>query len=346
MPTESTRQIPRISLHDWDNRKNEIQKEIMNAAENVGFFIIKDQDSPSKADIEEAFRISEFFFRLPEDVKSRTPFIREQNTGWEKRAQIRPSTNLPDQKESIQLQYHRRYDPTWPVVDDHIPDFHKTISGFMEKTQTVSMRILSCLAIGLGLEEDYFTKIHDIKSNEAMTTLRLLHYHESETRAIPDGHIRAGAHTDYDFLTLLFQRTGEDGLEVCPGRECYTSFGMSDIWTPVKANTGEIVCNIGDMLMSLSDDRLKSLFHRVRNPRTGESQRARHSIAFFNQPIRSAVIQGPLKKYPPITARDFILDAARRNYAQGEKEREDAIKSSKFQYPDNIRPGIIVSANA
>ncbi|KAF3256955.1 hypothetical protein TWF217_004888 [Orbilia oligospora] len=346
MPTESTRQIPRISLHDWDNRKNEIMKEIMNAAENVGFFIVKDQESPSKADIEEAFRISESFFRLPEDVKSRTPFIREQNTGWEKRAQIRPSTNLPDQKESIQLQYHRRYDPTWPVVDDHIPDFHKTISGFMEKTQTVSMRILSCLAIGLGLEEDYFTKIHDIKSNEAMTTLRLLHYHENETRAIPDGHIRAGAHTDYDFLTLLFQRTGEDGLEVCPGRECYTSFGMGDVWTPVKANTGEIVCNIGDMLMSLSDDRLKSLFHRVRNPRTGESQKARHSIAFFNQPIRSAMIQGPLKKYPPITARDFILDAARRNYAQGEKEREDAIKSSKFQYPDNIRPGIIVSANA
>ncbi|KAK6505126.1 hypothetical protein TWF481_007048 [Arthrobotrys musiformis] len=345
MGTES-RQIPRISLHDWDNRKSEIQREIMNAAENVGFFIIKDQDSPSKADIEEAFRISESFFQLPEDVKSRTPFIREQNTGWEKRAQIRPSTNLPDQKESIQLQYHRRHDPTWPVVDDRIPNFHKTISNFMEKTQTVSMRILSCLAIGLGLEEDYFTKIHDIASPEAMTTLRLLHYHESETRSIPDGHIRAGAHTDYDFLTLLFQRTGEDGLEVCPGRDCYTSFGMGDVWTPVKANTGEIVCNIGDMLMSLSDDRLKSLFHRVRNPRAGESQRARHSIAFFNQPIRSAVIQGPMKKYPPITARDFILDAARRNYAQGEKEREDAVKSSKFQYPDNIRPGIIVSANA
>ncbi|KAF3939397.1 hypothetical protein ABW19_dt0209798 [Dactylella cylindrospora] len=340
------RQIPRISLRDWENRKDEIQKEIMSAAENVGFFIIKDQDSPSVADIEEAFKASEAFFLLPDDVKRRTPFIKEENTGWEQRAQIRPSTNLPDQKESIQLQYHRRNDRTWPRVDSEIPNFHNTIAGFMEKTQKVSMRILSCLAIGLGIQEDFFEKIHDINSDEAMTTLRLLHYHESESRAIPDGHIRAGAHTDYDFLTLLFQRSGEDGLEVCPGRECYTSFGMGDAWTPVKANTGEIVCNIGDMLMSLSDDRLKSLFHRVRNPRTGESQKARHSIAFFNQPIRSAVIQGPKKKYPPVTAKDFILDASRRNYAQGEKERREAIMNSKFQYPDNGQPGIVVSANA
>ncbi|KAF3908602.1 hypothetical protein AA313_de0200080 [Arthrobotrys entomopaga] len=340
------RQIPRISLHDWEGRKNEIQKEIMQAAENVGFFIIKDQDTPSKADIEEIFRTSEAFFQLPDEVKGKTPFIKEQNTGWEKRKQIRPSTNLPDQKESIQLQYHRQQDQTWPRVDDQIPEFHRTVSGFMEKTQIVSMRILSCLAIGLGLEEDYFTKIHDINSNEAMTTLRLLHYHETENREIPDGHIRAGAHTDYDFLTLLFQRTGEDGLEVCPGRECYTSFGTSDVWTPVKASTGEIVCNIGDMLMSLSDDRLKSLFHRVRNPRNGESRKARHSIAFFNQPIRSAIIQGPLKKYPPVLAKDFILDAARRNYTQGEKERLEAVQSSKFQYPDSGQVGIILSANA
>ncbi|KAK6543081.1 hypothetical protein TWF694_007004 [Orbilia ellipsospora] len=346
MMASDSRQIPRISLHDWENRKNEIQKEIMHAAENVGFFIIKDQDTPSRADIEEIFKTSEAFFQLSDEVKGQTPFIREQNTGWEKRAQIRPSTNLPDQKESIQLQYHRRKDQTWPQVDDQIPDFHQTVAGFMEKTQVVSMRILSCLAIGLGLEEDYFTKIHDITSNEAMTTLRLLHYHETENRAIPDGHIRAGAHTDYDFLTLLFQRTGEDGLEVCPGRECYTSFGMSDVWTPVKASTGEIVCNIGDMLMSLSDDRLKSLFHRVRNPRTGESRKARHSIAFFNQPIRSAIIQGPLKKYPPVLAKDFILDAARRNYAQGEKERLEAVQNSKFQYPDSGQTGIILSANA
>lgn len=52
------RQIPRISMHDFANRKQEIQKEIMAAAENVGFFIIKDQEAPSKADIEEAFEAS------------------------------------------------------------------------------------------------------------------------------------------------------------------------------------------------------------------------------------------------------------------------------------------------
>jgi isopenicillin N synthase-like dioxygenase len=34
----------------------------------------------------------------------------------------------------------------------------------------------------------------------------------------------AGAHTDFDTLTLLFQRVGQGGLEVCPGREVSTEF--------------------------------------------------------------------------------------------------------------------------
>jgi isopenicillin N synthase-like dioxygenase len=28
---------------------------------------------------------------------------------------------------------------------------------------------------------------------------------------------RAGAHTDFDCLTLLHQKTGQGGLQVCPG---------------------------------------------------------------------------------------------------------------------------------
>ena len=52
------RTIPRISLRNFTERKDEIRKEIMDAAENTGFFIVKDQDCPTKDDIEEVFRIS------------------------------------------------------------------------------------------------------------------------------------------------------------------------------------------------------------------------------------------------------------------------------------------------
>lgn len=149
----------------------------------------------------------------------------------------------------------------------------------MAQMQTLSMRILSCFALALGFPEDFFESAHQVSESSAQTTLRMLHYYDSTGTTAPPGHWRAGAHTDYDCLTLLMQRTGEDGLEVCPGREVHTSFATGEHWTPVSAKTGEIVCNIGDMLMSWSDDRFKSLFHRVRLPENQADQKARYSLA-------------------------------------------------------------------
>jgi len=50
---------------------------------------------------------------------------------------------------------------------------------------------------------------------------------------VPEGYYRAGAHADWDFVTLLFQRKGQSGLEICPGREVVTTFGIGDEWTKV-----------------------------------------------------------------------------------------------------------------
>lgn len=37
------------------------------------------------------------------------------------------------------------------------------------------------------------------------------------------------AHADFDILTLLFQKVGQDGLEVCPGRSISTDFGYGEL---------------------------------------------------------------------------------------------------------------------
>jgi isopenicillin N synthase-like dioxygenase len=75
------------------------------------------------------------------------------------------------------------------------------------------------------------------------------------------------------------------------------------------------VCNIGDQLMSWSDDRFKSTFHRVKAPcEPGDFYGERYSIAFFNQPLKTAKIQGPLKKYPLVTGEEFTRNAMDRNY--------------------------------
>ncbi|KAG1462890.1 hypothetical protein G6F56_005417 [Rhizopus delemar] len=184
----------------------------------------------------------------------------------------------------------------------------------MQQCNAVSQKLLVCLALGLGFREDFFTQTHNVDRPDCLNTLRCLHYHDITGQSFPAEYWRAGAHTDFDTLTLLFQRPGKNGLEVCPGREASTEFAHGNLWTSLCPKEGEIVCNIGDMLMYWSDDQLKSNFHRVRVPKVGEYQGPRYSMAYFTQANKSAVIQGRTQYTHPITAADFILQALKRNY--------------------------------
>lgn len=229
-------------------------------------------------------------------------------------SQVRPSTGEADTKESYQLQFGENMDDKW-IEDDQVPQFKEKSLNFMHRVQGISEKIMICLARGLGFTDDYFVKYHDTSRRDAQSTLRLLHYYE--TPKINDGIVRhrAGAHVDWGFLTLLFQRTGQSGLEICPGREAVTEHAHGDAWTKVEFEPGVIVCNIGDLLMSWSDDLFKSTYHRVKAPcEEGDYYGERYSIAFFNQPVKDAIIQGPEKKYPAVTGEEFNRAAMARNF--------------------------------
>jgi len=122
------------------------------------------------------------------------------------------------------------------LSDQTLPGFRAEALEFMHKVQAVSERLMRCFARGLNFEEDYFVKAHDVSRPESQTVCRLLHYFETPQVPNPTGevHHRAGAHADWDFLTLLFQKAGQSGLEICPGREVSTSFGYGDAWTKVE----------------------------------------------------------------------------------------------------------------
>lgn len=107
--------------------------------------------------------------------------------------------------------------------------------------------------------------------------------------------VRAGAHSDYGSITLLFQRPGQPGLEIL------TPEGT---WAPVPVEPrsyqsqnrnrddgytfSPILVNIGDLLSYWTDGLLKSTVHRVVFPaseRTGNSSQDRYSIVFFCHPL-------------------------------------------------------------
>ncbi|MFN6998032.1 MAG: isopenicillin N synthase family dioxygenase [Aquincola tertiaricarbonis] len=303
------REIRRIDLSNFDERRAEITEQLWAASIDIGFFQLTNHGIPL-ADIQRAFAMTQAFFALPEEVKARHPLKKASNAGWESRAQVRPSTGTPDQKESYQIT-RPHMDGLWPG-EQALPGFQKTMLGFEAQCWSVAMKILSCFADKLAFGNQFFTQAHDPSVPAYQSTLRLLHYF-----AIPPerrdnlGLWRAGAHTDFDCLTLLFQQAGQGGLQVLPGKE-----HEKQEWTPIEPADDVITCNIGDMLMRWSDDQLKSNFHRVKNPRPDEYQGARYSLAFFAQANRDVVIQGPAKKYEPITAEDYLYRRVNANFAK------------------------------
>lgn len=301
------RDIRRISLADYAQRKAEIAQHLWDASVDVGFFQIVDHGI-DLARVREAFAMSERFFALPEAVKAQYPHQKANNVGWESKAQVRPSTGTPDQKESYQIT-RPHMSGLWPS-EAELAGFQSTLLDFEAQCWGVGMQVLSCFADRLGFASDFFTGAHDPASAQYQSTLRLLHYYPIAPEA--QAHLglwRAGAHTDFDCLTLLFQRPGQGGLQVCPGKEM-----DSQAWTSVEPDEAAITCNIGDMLMRWSDDQLPSNFHRVKNPVPGEFMGSRYSLAFFCQANRDAVIEGPGRKYPAITAGDYLKQRVAANF--------------------------------
>ncbi|KAG0645531.1 oxidoreductase [Hyphodiscus hymeniophilus] len=302
-----------ISLADFDERIDEITAQLVHAAENVGFFSISDH-GVSADEIETMFGTSEAFFQLPDDVKQKVAW-NPNNVGWEKMSQVRPSTGAADTKESYQLQFGENMKGLW-MSDEHVPGFEAKCLSFMHRMQKVSEKLMICFARGLGFPDDFFIKVHDISRSNSQSVFRLLHYYA--TPETNDGKIyhRAGAHTDWAFLTVLFQREGQSGLEICPGREAATQFALGDGWTKVELKAGDAICNIGDLLMSWSDDRFKSTFHRVKAPcEPGDYYGERYSMGFFSQPNKDAIIQGPKKKYPMVTGEQFTANAMQKYFS-------------------------------
>lgn len=296
---EAEREIRQIDMSDFEARKAEIADQLWEAATTVGFFQLVNHGIPQEQ-IDEAFEYEARFFDLPAEVKGKYPLLKGTNSGWEYKAQVRPSTGTADQKESYQITLPRM-SVLWPS-EEELPDFKEKMLAFERVNWELGMKVLSCFALKLGFPEDFFTTLHEPSSKEYQSTLRLLHYLPLVDPKPEDYKAwRAGAHTDYDCLTLLHQRPGQGGLQVCPGHEY-----ESQTWTSIPPLPGVVTCNIGDMLMRWSDDKLKSTLHRVRMPRPDEPHGPRYSLAFFCQANCDAVIQGPEKKYEPMTANDYL----------------------------------------
>ena len=118
--TTVAREVPTIDMADFANRKARIADALWEASTEIGFFQVFNHGIPQE-DIDAAFDTAWEFFELPREVKAQYPMPKGTNAGWEFKAQVRPSTGTPDNKESYQIT-RPNMPGLWPS-EDELPGF-------------------------------------------------------------------------------------------------------------------------------------------------------------------------------------------------------------------------------
>ena len=132
---------------------------------------------------------------------------------------------------------------------------------------------MSVIALSIGLEGDYFNNWID-KGN---SLLRSIYYPALKDES---NLYRARAHEDINLITLLIGAE-EGGLEV---------LSNNGEWIKVQPSSNSIVCNIGDMMQLVTDNKLKSTTHRVIQY-TDQASKPRFSIPFFLHPAPNIMLK-------------------------------------------------------
>lgn len=162
---------------------------------------------------------------------------------------------------------------------------------------------------GLGTPEKWFVSRHEGQGTRG-SVLRLLHYPPLEREDVLDGNgdvdVRAGAHSDYGSVTLLFQQEGQPGLQV-RGAD-----GWEDVVVdPEGKGKVPVLVNIGDLLSYWTGGLLRSTVHRVVFPNgVGKD---RYSIAYFCHPLDHV----ELEPVPSPIVRQFVEEKGK---VRGEDE--------------------------
>ncbi|KAF8165484.1 Clavaminate synthase-like protein [Crassisporium funariophilum] len=301
------------------NEKQKIATEIVSAFKTSGFIYLSHHGIP-QATVQNAFKESAEFFSLPSETKRKLAWEDPRsNRGYVEigRERVTQSADLqeiaklrekaPDFKETMEIgrDWDSEWKNQWPSEKD-APRFKQTMLDFYETCHNLHVHVMRSIAIGLDLEEHFFDK----SIGEKCHNLRLLSYPPIKTNLLEkEGQARAGAHSDYGTLTLLFQDS-VGGLEV---RDPHTG-----TFVPATPIPDTIVVNVGDLLARWSNDVLRSTLHRVVAPAAKKVTSsegltpARQSIAFFCNPNFNAEVSclpncGKEPKYPPINAGAYIV---------------------------------------
>ena len=293
-----------LSLTDF-TQGDAIQREAFETAlltglKDCGFIILADHGVPVDL-LDRAYGLAADVFALPEEEKRKsaggmrghTPFGTEHAKG----------SSLPDLKEFWQvgrdLPDDAPLDPVFPpnLWPQALPAFQPVFSELFAALEDTGRVLLQALAPGLGLERHHFDRL--IEGGPSL--LRVLHYPPVADDVAP-GAVRAAAHEDINFITLLVAARGA-GLEL---------LDRHGHWLPVETPPGNLIVDSGDMLARLTNGLIPATPHRVVTP-AGPNV-GRYSMPFFLHP-RNEVSLAPIPscrgdgpQWPVMTAGEYLRE--------------------------------------
>jgi isopenicillin N synthase-like dioxygenase len=273
--------------------------ELRAALEGYGFLYLRHHGVPQLV-LDALFTASRRFFALPLAAKqAATPAERGNTRGYGGVAsQALDEAQPGDLKETFQAgpEPADTRPNAWPA---DLPGFREAVMAFHTTATAACHQLMRAIAVALGLPEAYFEPFHA----RSDSTARLLHYPPLQGAPAP-GQLRAGAHTDFGGINLLFN-DGEGGLEIqLP----------NGTWLPMPALPGAAIVNTGDLLERWTNGQFRSSPHRVVNPSGAAATRDRYSAVLFHSPNRDAVItclepcQSAARppRFPPVAAGDHM----------------------------------------
>lgn len=303
-------------------------KSILHGFQTAGFVYLSAHSIPDST-ISTVFSTSAAFFRRPLDEKDKLGWTTPRaNRGYVAHGREKVSAlvskeeveklkaQAPDLKESFEIgrEGEEGLPNNWPSGDAAAEEFKNVMISFHNTCKALHTEVMRAIAVGMGLEEKYFDGFTDVGDN----TLRLLHYPEVSREVFRKNkmQVRAGEHTDYGSITLLFQ-DDRGGLQVKSPNGSFVDA------TPIP---GTVVVNAGDLLARWSNDTIKSTTHRVVEPPSttdGDIHPARYSVAYFCNPNFSSNIQAiegtyggerGERKYPDINSGDYLVQRLETTY--------------------------------
>ncbi|KAG4429011.1 hypothetical protein IFR05_015507 [Cadophora sp. M221] len=317
-----------LFLNGTPEQRTEAARSILSGFQSAGFIYLTNHSIPLST-VSHTFATSAEFFKRPQAEKEALGWTTpEANRGYVSHGREKVSTLLtkeavaaakaaaPDLKESLEIGREGAdgLPNNWPTGDEAAVHFKSTMLAFHDLAKELHINVMRAIAVGMGLDEAYFDGYTDVGDN----TLRLLHYPEVEKSVFASNklQVRAGEHTDYGSITLLFQDM-RGGLQVKSPKGTFVDA------TPVL---GSVVVNAGDLLARWSNDTIKSTLHRVVEPpapEEGDVHPARYSIAYFCNPNFSSqieAIEGTYggekgeKKYKGINSGDYLVQRLAATY--------------------------------